>query len=376
MRKQLLPGEVGLHLIRVSGAKSLYHVRQIFNGFPKTGVESHRVYYGQIQSSHHLIDEVLVCYFEKGRSFTGDETVEISCHGNPVIVDQILDSLRQLDCRLAERGEFTYRAYKNKRIDLAQAESILSLIHANSQSAASRALKVLTGQLKGPIDKAMDLLVWCLSRLEANIDFGAEDIEVEPIENIEIKLMDLQKSLMSLIQNFEKNKTLDEGVATLIIGPPNAGKSSLLNALLGFNRSIVTDRPGTTRDFISESICLSGILLKLIDTAGLRTTNDFIENLGIQKSLELTKEADLILFIIDGSESESLEAAFEMASDKIQGRNLILIINKVDLLNSKQINRMKQSLSWAKHLVFISLKDNKGLDQLINQIVQDIFLRN
>ena len=314
-------GVGGIALIRISGDLALYISRKLCPFLP-IEPESHRIYYGFAQDNRESksIDEVLVSYFAKGRSFTGEETIEISCHGGNIITGNIIKALQSAGARLAERGEFTYRSFLSGRIDLVQAESVLNLIEASTDRGSRLALRQLGGELSTFAEELENSLHWILAHLEANIDFAYEDIESASKQDLLSKLdLILEISQKALI-SYKSGRLIKEGLQVALIGPPNAGKSSLLNALLNEEKSIVSDIPGTTRDLVEGSLLLSGVRINFVDTAGVRDTNDPLEILGIERTYKTLKSADLIWFLVDlGAEAEfsGLEALRDLNSDRV-----------------------------------------------------------
>lgn len=359
-------GRGGIHIVRVSGALALDVLRKVFKPFPKKIVPNF-VYYGKIFDSQtdETIDEVLVTYFEKGRSFTFEDTVEISCHGNPFIVRLILDLLVKNGCRMADRGEFTYRAFKNGRIDLAQAESVLTLIESNSKAFIDKALRQLDGQFTKTLLEVEDELIWVVSRLEAMLDFSTEDIEIESHQNIIKKLDSVVRVMRPLVSSFHGRSVLDRGIKTLILGPPNVGKSSLLNEFLGRKRAIVSDIAGTTRDFLSETTIINNKIFEMIDTAGLRSTDSFIESEGIQMAKDLVSTSDLVIVMLDHLNFESWQTYIDLVGD----RKHILVVNKSDLLDTDKVNSAKNVLPInTTPTFFVSVLDQKGLKPMLDKM--------
>lgn len=379
------PGRGGIHVLRVSGANSLKFVSQIAPNLPSSSeIETNKVYYGFIvdPTDDRVVDEVMVTYFQKGRSFTTEATVEIACHGNPLIVKEILTLLLQQGCRMAERGEFTYRAFKGGRLTLAQAEAVLSLIEANTSSSAAKSLELLSGDGLSSVKSVEEELIWVISRLEARIDFSTEDIEIEPDSEISDRLSRLADLLESSLSYYKRQNIRDQGLKTVILGPPNAGKSSLFNSLIGNDRSIVSAIPGTTRDYLSETIHLHGLPFQIVDTAGLRLEADEIERHGIAKVSDLAEIADLILVLVaaDRTDFTFLDILKQIDFSK----KLILVVNKVDLnpkfrqedLRSLVLKSDRLSVFDSKALqklvdsaVFISVKDQIGIDSLVSKMV-------
>lgn len=363
-------GRGGLHVLRVSGNKAFETTRMIFTGYTKKDRPlSHHVQYGFIfnPQTQEKIDEVLVTFFERGKSYTGEETIEISCHGNPLIAARILDLLVQKGCRPADRGEFTYRAYKNKKLDLSQAEAVLSLIESKNPAFISRSLRLLSGSFSRDIKKAKEDILWAVSRLEARIDFSTEDIEIAKDNEILRKIQKAIDYLEPLIKNFESQNVLAQGVKTPIVGPPNVGKSCLFNALLGHHRSIVSEIIGTTRDYISEFINIKDVSFELIDTAGLREASDEIEKEGIDKVFKLIQESDLVLFQTDFEQFEALTTYLNQVSNKKR----IVIVNKVDERTEKDIQKIKTYFSsFVTDIFFVSAQTGQGLKELEDKMVE------
>lgn len=340
------PGVGGIAVIRVSGPKAAAVCRQICRFLPENP-ESHRVYYGICSSALEAepIDEVLATYFKQGRSFTGEETVEISCHGGQVTTTSILKELVRAGARSAKRGEFTYRAFMNGRLDLVQAESVLGLIESQSKQAAKIALRQLQGQLSAEFARIEDDLVWLLAHLEASIDFSTEDIEVVSHAGLIDRTAKLQSTVEKLMATYRQGHLLREGLEIALVGRPNAGKSSLLNAFLREDRAIVTPHAGTTRDTIEGRLSISGVPITLVDTAGLRETENEIEKIGIERSRTAMERADYIFFVVDPSdEGQELELD-ELAARK--GAQDYFLINKSDLDPSgEKFARLKSYLLY------------------------------
>ncbi|PIS09944.1 MAG: tRNA uridine-5-carboxymethylaminomethyl(34) synthesis GTPase MnmE [Bdellovibrio sp. CG10_big_fil_rev_8_21_14_0_10_47_8] len=322
-------GVGGISVIRVSGPEATALTRKICDFFPLKP-ESHRAYYGHLSDPRtaSVVDEVVALYFQKGRSFTAEDTVEISCHGNPSIAREILSLLTSHGGRIADRGEFTYRAFMNGRIDLVQAESVLSLIESQSKAAAMQSLRQLQGDLSDELVKIEDILVWCLAHLEASIDFSSEGIEVVKQSDLETKMGDLKGKIDKLVKSFQQGRLIKDGLKVVLTGIPNVGKSSLLNLLVEEDRAIVTPVPGTTRDVIEASTNVQGLKVNFVDTAGLRVSQDMVEKIGIEKSYLAQRGADAVFFVFDSSNSLSEEELKELAD--LSESNLYLIGNKRD----------------------------------------------
>ncbi|MGE4131373.1 MAG: tRNA uridine-5-carboxymethylaminomethyl(34) synthesis GTPase MnmE [Bdellovibrionales bacterium] len=324
------PGVGAISIVRVSGDDAVKIGRKLAAFLPEYP-DSHRVYYGIIKDSvsEEPLDEVLISYFGKGRSFTGESTLEISCHGSPTIVDEILQSLIEAGARPAERGEFTFRAFQNGRVDLVQAESILAMIESRSKRAARMALRQLQGELSTKIRTLTSDLTTCLAHLEANIDFAAEDIEIASNESLIQRLLELKRSVIQLLRSYRQGRLIRGGVEALLVGRPNAGKSSLLNAFVQEDRAIVTELAGTTRDFVECETSLGGIRLSLVDSAGLRPTDDRVEKIGVERTVARFSDADLILYVVDAEEGiTDSDRAFW---DQLPWESTLVLVNKSDL---------------------------------------------
>ncbi len=356
-------GEGGIGIVRVSGAQSEYIVNKLFSPSKqknwKKG-ESHRLYLGYLKKSsdESIIDEVLVTIMKAPRSYTGEDMAEIHCHGGVLIINTILEEVLEAGAVLAKPGEFTRRAFLNGKLDLTQAEATLDLIRASSESDLRMAASQLEGNLAKKIFALQERLLKIIAFLEVAIDFPEEQIDGLSENEITIELNDLTKSLEKLIQGFRQGQIAREGLKTVIFGKPNVGKSSLLNALLGKERAIVTDVPGTTRDLIIETIYLEGIPIKLIDTAGVRLTDDIIEIIGVEKTKETLREADLAFLVLDGGTElgDNDFLVFELAKElEIP---FLILLNKVDL--KKQIIKKEQLEASFKGIKILEISALKG----------------
>ncbi|MDX9745220.1 MAG: tRNA uridine-5-carboxymethylaminomethyl(34) synthesis GTPase MnmE [Syntrophales bacterium] len=360
-------GSVGI--IRISGTGAFKIARRIFRPTRHTPhPESHRLYHGDIVSPQNgaLIDEVLLCFMNKPHSYTGEDTVEINCHGGPLVIKTILQTVLDLGARLAEPGEFTKRAFLNNRIDLSRAEAILDLVRARTERGLSEAVNRLKGSLANAVSAIQDRLMDVLAVLEASIDFTEEDIPEMETPQASAPLDACLAELSALLGTYRNGRIYQDGLRVLIIGKPNVGKSSLLNALLETNRAIVTPIPGTTRDFIEESIQIGGLPVSLTDTAGIRKTSDEIELQGIAMVYQKLADADVVIAVFDGSrqlDDDDL-LVMENTADKEQ---VIAVINKEDLPTRFDTNELLKRRPLSRPLP-LSAKFETGLSALKDEI--------
>lgn len=362
-------GTGGISIVRMSGDKSKEIIDKIFSplaGGPIDRKKDNRMMrYGNIVDGDEVIDEVMVSFMAGPATYTREDIVEINCHGSFISVKKILNLVLDSGAVLAEPGEFTKRAFLNGRIDLSQAEAVLDIINSTNDMSQAQGINQLRGSLKEEIDKIRQSLLEALSRLEYSINFTEDGEDLEPDEII--AYMDQAKDLIDkLLNTSNKGKIIKDGINTTIIGKPNVGKSSLLNALLKENRAIVTDIPGTTRDLISEYINLGSFTLKINDTAGIRDTEDIVEKIGVDKSIELSQSSDLIIAIFDASREFDHED--EKILDLIKDKNTIIILNKQDL--DTKFDKSKFALDLP--IVEASMIENIGIDKL-EETITDIF---
>lgn len=326
------PGHGGIAVIRVSGSESLALVRKSCPFLPPE-LKSHTIHHTRfLDQSGQLIDDPLILFFEQGKSYTGEETVEISCHGGSTVSQLILNCLISSGARPAQNGEFTYRAFLNGRLDLVQAESVLELIQANSQPAVARASRNLEGELSKIYRSVEDLLVWSLAQLEASIDFSTEDIDYVDLSGVEARLIQVIEKCQKLVEGYKYGKALREGFNVVILGLPNAGKSSLLNALIQKERAIVTEIAGTTRDIIEAEYSRNGILFRFFDTAGIRETEDRVEKMGVQRALQVIDRADAIIWVVDPSDLSMADSLTQ--SIAASAAPVLVFSNKSDIILS------------------------------------------
>lgn len=360
-------GTGGISIVRMSGDKSKEIIDQIFSpihGGPIDKIKDNRkMCYGNIIDGEEIIDEVMVNFMAAPKTFTREDIVEINCHGSFISVKKILNLLLDKGATLAEPGEFTKRAFLNGRIDLSQAEAVLDIINSTNELSQAQGINQLNGLLRDEIGKIRKDLLEALSRLEYSINF-TEDGEDLPPDQIISYMEEADKKIKKLLSTSNKGKIIKDGINTTIIGKPNVGKSSLLNALLKENRAIVTDIPGTTRDSISEYISLGSFTLKINDTAGIRDTDDLVEKIGVDKSIELSKSSDLVIAIFD--RSREFDSEDEKILELIKGKNAIVILNKTDLENKFSMEELDLPI------IETSMKENIGIEELEEKI-QDIF---
>ncbi len=366
-------GAAGIGIIRLSGAKAVTIAEKIFRGKKKKLAETptFSMSYGHIINGNgEIVDEVLVSVMRAPNSYTTEDVVEINCHGGVVAVRKVMGLVLKHGARTAEPGEFSKRAFLNGRIDLAQAESVIDLINAKTEKSFEVAVNQLTGVLSEKIKNLRRLLLELIAHIEAGIDFPDEDIEDINVSVIITTVREISGEVSRLIETSETGKVLREGIKTVIIGKPNVGKSSLLNALLREKRAIVTDVPGTTRDIIEEIVNIRGIPLKLVDTAGIRETEDFVEKIGVERSKEVFAGADLVLLMIDASTGLTDE---DMGIIKLmKNKNYLVIINKTDLKMETDFSEIK-NLVGEKDIVEMSLLTGEGLELLKDKIEKMVY---
>lgn len=366
-------GEGGISVIRVSGEDVFSIVGKVYQGKKKLAdVDSHTVHYGHVihPQTKETIDEVLVTVMRAPRTFTREDTIEISCHGGLVPVQKTLEALLLAGARLAEPGEFTKRAFLNGRIDLSQAEAVIDLIRSKTDQAAKIAIQQAEGRLSRQIRQLRHEILETLAHLAVNVDYPEYDAETMTKRLLMERCMSIQSSLDRLLQTAKQGKIMREGLATAIVGRPNVGKSSLLNALIQENKAIVTDIPGTTRDVLEEYVNIRGIPLRLLDTAGIRQTEDVVEKIGVERSEEALKSADLLLIVINYAEPLQNEDRRLLALS--QDMTAIIIVNKTDLPQKCDLNEV-QALIGDTPMVTTSLKKEQGIEQLEEAVAEQFF---
>ena len=353
-------GVGAISIIRVSGADAIKIVSKIFSNKNFLDAPSHTIHYGYIMDNNEKVDEVLVSIMRAPRTFTKEDVVEINAHGGIMTTDKILELLLVNGCRLAEPGEFTKRAFLNGRIDLTEAEGVMDLINSKTDISRKIALNQVGGKVSNMISKLRDELAGIIANIEVNIDYPEyEDIEEMTIEKINSNLSELESKIDKILKESKNGEILTNGIKTAIVGKPNVGKSSLLNRLIGEEKAIVTDIQGTTRDSVEATLRIDNLILNLIDTAGIRKTDDVVESIGVDKSLKLIDEADLILFVVNYNEKLSHDDLVIL--DKLKGKNYITIVNKTDL--DKKIDDDKLS-----NVVYVSALNDDNIDEIGNKI--------
>lgn len=360
------PGIGGIGIIRMSGKECFEILNKIFKQKNKQNIDDIKGYsikYGHIVDDNNIIDEVLVSYFKAPKSYTAENMCEINSHGGIVIMNKILDICIKNGAELAEAGEFTKRAFLNGRLDLSQAEAVIDIINSKTEREAKVSLEQLEGNLSNKITQIRKTIISIMADIEATIDYPEYDLEEVTNSRI-LKILDeVSNILESLEKSFYNGKILREGISTVIIGKPNAGKSSLLNLILNEERAIVTDIEGTTRDTIEEFISIQGIPLKIIDTAGIRTANDEVEKIGVNKAKEIAKKSDIIIAIFDSNKNLTNEDREIL--ELLKNKNAIILLNKIDLDKKIEVEEIKK---YNKPIVEISTKTRDGLDTLYDEI--------
>jgi len=354
-------GLSAIAIIRLSGKDAIKITNSVFSK-DMISAKTHTIHFGTITENNKIIDEVVVGIFKGNKSYTGEETVEISCHGSTFIQEKILQLFIRKGCRMAAAGEFTIRAFKNGKLDLSQAESVADLIASESEAAHQTALKQLRGGFSNKLQTLRTKLIDFASLIELELDFSEEDVEFADRKQFENLLDAIKVELEKLIQSFKLGNVIKNGIPVAILGAPNVGKSTLLNTLLNEEKAIVSSIAGTTRDAIEDELNIEGFIFRFIDTAGIRETSDTVENLGIKKTMEKAELANIVLFLIDADANISNQL---LELDKIKDtakEKLLLVVNKIDL-NPKFKNELKDAL-------FISAKKDEGIDKLKSKLLK------
>ena len=361
-------GTSGIGIIRVSGDEAIEVVDKIFRPANKNkklaNVESHTVHYGHIMDGDKTLDQVLVIVMKNPHSYTGEDTVEIDCHGGMLILKKVLDLVLKNGARTAEPGEFTKRAFLNGRIDLSQAEAVMDLINSKNDFALNSSIEQLKGGVSDAIKDIRKDIIYHIAFIESALD-DPEHISLDGYdEEITEMLNENINKISKLVNSFDNGRIMKEGIKTVILGKPNAGKSSLLNLMLGEDRAIVTDIEGTTRDTLEENINFNGLSLKIIDTAGIRDTEDLVEQIGVNKAKEIAKEGDLIIYVVDGS--RELDDNDREIIKLINDKQAIILVNKSDMDTVINIDDLKKDSN--RDVILFSAKNGEGMDQLEEEI--------
>ena len=360
-------GVGAIAIIRVSGTESIDITNKIFKGKDLTQVDTHTINYGHIvDNSGNIIDEVLVSLMRAPRTFTAEDTIEINTHGGIAATNKVLELLLLNGCRLAEPGEFTKRAFLNGRIDLLEAEAVMDMINAKTNIQREMAVNQISGKVSSLINDLTDDMVQIISNINVNIDYPEyDDVEEMTNEVLVPKITSLKQRIEKILKESENGRIIRDGIKTSIIGRPNVGKSSLLNALLEEEKAIVTDIAGTTRDIVEGQININGIILNMIDTAGIRNTDDKIEAIGVEKSKKMMKESDLVLFVLNNN--EELTEDIEELLKEVKNKNYIVLINKIDLESKLDLSKLD---ILEDKIVKMTIKNNQGIEELKDKIIE------
>jgi len=357
-------GISAIAVIRLSGKDSIAIAQRVFRGKELTKQPSHTIHFGTLHDGEKNIDEVLISLFKEPNSFTKENAVEISCHGSPIIVKEIIKTLLKHGARLATPGEFTKRAFLNGRFDLAQAEAVADIINAETDNARQAALNQMRGGFSKEIQHLREELIHFASLIELELDFGEEDVEFAKRDDLRNLILKIQSYLKVLINSFDQGNVIKNGIPTVIAGKPNAGKSTLLNALLNEEKAIVSEIPGTTRDVIEDEMILGGISFRFMDTAGLRETVDIVEALGIERTRESLRKASLILYLFDLSKSSLEDIHNEENEIKELNVPYLKVGNKVDKADAELIQKLER-----EDFILISASQKKNIQQLKDKIL-------
>lgn len=359
------PGGVGaIGIIRVSGPKAIEIVNEVFKGKDLAEQPTHTVHFGRINDGNQTIDEVLATLFIAPKSYTGDHTVELSCHGSPYIQQQLLQLLVRKGCRLARAGEFTLRAFLNKKLDLSQAEAVADLIASNSEESHRTAMMQMRGGFSEQIAQMREQLVNFASLIELELDFAEEDVEFAQRDELSALVNRIQQLIHELLLSFAYGNAIKNGIPTVIVGKPNAGKSTLLNALVNEERAIVSDIAGTTRDTIEEAFVIDGITFRLMDTAGLREeAADRIEEIGIERALEKIQKASIIMYVYDAAATTREELTQALSQFDGLAAVVLPIANKADLIG-------EPVLAEGYSTIVLSARDKTGVEELKQRLIE------
>uniref|UniRef100_UPI0030B97B32 tRNA uridine-5-carboxymethylaminomethyl(34) synthesis GTPase MnmE n=1 Tax=unclassified Candidatus Frackibacter TaxID=2648818 RepID=UPI0030B97B32 len=370
-------GEGGIGIVRVSGPEAISTINKIFKGYGQTDkdlneVDTYTAHYGHIinPKDEQIIDEVICLVMKATKTYTKEDVVEIDCHGGSIPLQKILDLVLKNGARLAEPGEFTKRAFLNGRIDLSQAEAVMDVINSKTEAGLEAAMDQLEGGLSSQIEEIKHKLLGLLAHLEASIDFPEDEIEDFNSDEIDSRVEEIIEQIEGLLATSKRGRIIKEGIRTAIIGKPNVGKSSLLNALLRENRAIVTDVPGTTRDVIEEVINIDGIPLKIMDTAGIRETEDEVEKIGVERSEKFLKQADLVLLVLDAHRGITEED--RRIINLVDEKETVVVVNKTDLESNLNLGELKKKFENVQ-VVETSAVEGIGISELEDLISEMVF---
>lgn len=364
----------GIGIIRMSGNAAIEIADKVFRSKSNQSLKdckSHTIHYGYIMNEDEVVDEVLVMIMKAPNSYTRENTIEINCHGGVLVMQKILETVMKYGARPAEPGEFTKRAFLNGRIDLAQAESVIDIINSKNDFALKSSISQLRGKISDKIANLRKIIIHETAYIESAVDDPEHYTLDGYAEHLSEVILNLQNELQRLLDTADQGRILKEGIHTVIVGKPNVGKSSVLNVLVGSERAIVTDVAGTTRDILEEQVNLNGIMLNVIDTAGIHETEDIVEKIGVDKAKQYLENADLVLYVLDSSQAMS-EEDYKIA-EMIRGKNVIILLNKSDLQQKAERVEFDQLSQLSDHIVLISAKEGNGIDDL-TKIIYNMFL--
>ena len=361
------PGIGALGIIRLSGKNSISIINALFPSKDLNRQASHTLHIGYLKNADKILDEVVISLYKSPRSYTAEDIVEISCHGSPFILQQVIDACTEKGARVAKPGEFTQRAFLNGKLDLTQAEAVADLIASSTEASHKAAINNIRGGFSNSLKQLREQLIQFSALIELELDFSQEDVEFADRTQLKLLVQNAMQHTQQLLQSFHLGNVIKNGVSVAIIGKPNAGKSTLLNTLLNEDRAIVSDIPGTTRDTIEEVININGILFRLIDTAGIRANStDAIESVGIKKSLAKMRQADVVIYLFDVNETEPDDLERTLIDLQTQGINYLLAGNKADLIDEASA---RQKFSYVAGIIFLSAKTGLHLEVLKARMV-------